>query len=378
MAIGALAVDAGMLYAVRAEAQRIADASALAGASAFLGTPLSTSVAVDSAKHWAKELAGRNTIFRTPVDTSLVSETGLTETSNEVYVEVDPTDRIVRVRVRRPGIGLWFARILGVQTVDVGAWAAAQAADAGRANCMKPFTIPDQGYQLPRDLGRLDTIKAADPTSSGVDPFYFPWEMPIDDPNMNQYCPNLNNPHSDPFNYGDDFPSVPVTGGNCDNSGDPAKCWYQANICNQNCAEVSLGTTYNVITGNVTGKSSFGVNTLIEQDPDIEWDGSRLVRNGMPVDDLNSPRVIKIPLYDPAVYHSPNQRTIEFSGIALFFLEDGPGSPTADPGVPWGPDDMYDTEDLTMQMVGRFLAYAPGSGGGEITTPFSRYLRLIE
>jgi uncharacterized membrane protein len=149
LAISALAVDIGMLYAARGEVKRIADASALAGASAFLGVPVSISMAVDSAKVRAKLHAGRSSILHTPVDTSFVSENDLTETSKEIFVEVDPQNRLVRVRVQRRGIGLWFARLLGTETAHVGAWAAAQAANPNRATRLARYTIPYQNYRLP-------------------------------------------------------------------------------------------------------------------------------------------------------------------------------------------------------------------------------------
>ena len=125
----ALAIDLGMAFTARSEAQRVADAAALAGGSAYLDFNVSdvTQPATDRAYDYAL----RNTVRNVGVD------------SSEVTVQVIPDSMKIRVWITRQTLPTWFARILGIDDVDVGAMAAAQAFQAGEARCLKPFAVPD-------------------------------------------------------------------------------------------------------------------------------------------------------------------------------------------------------------------------------------------
>ena len=125
----ALAIDLGMGFTARSEAQRIADAAALAAGSAFLDFKPGNAVTVAEAR--AYDYALRNSIRGQVVD------------SSEVTVQVIQAERKVRVWIDRTGLGTWFARILGIDFLDVGAMAAAEATEAGTARCLKPFAVPD-------------------------------------------------------------------------------------------------------------------------------------------------------------------------------------------------------------------------------------------
>src|SRR5581483_7405405 len=101
LAMAALAVDVGMLLKVRSDAQRAADAAALAGAQEFMtGKP------------------------------------------QEAYVQVIPDSAKVRVFVRRSATPTWFGHLLGLDFVPISVRAAARAAETGSGKCVKPFAIP--------------------------------------------------------------------------------------------------------------------------------------------------------------------------------------------------------------------------------------------
>src|SRR5690242_13083908 len=90
LGMSALAIDYGMVKAAKAEAQRAADAGALAGASAFLELA-KTDLSVGSvATARAKEFAAKNEIHRVAVDPN-----------SEVNVVVTPADEKVKVTVTR-------------------------------------------------------------------------------------------------------------------------------------------------------------------------------------------------------------------------------------------------------------------------------------
>src|SRR5690606_28861434 len=123
----------------RSEAQRAADAAALAGASGYreYDPQVHPMLAVDRARQLAYEYATRNTIRGTPID------------SSEVFLETDHQEYFIRVTVRRPAVELGFARIFGINSLPVTARAAA-VADPGNSTstCIKPFGIPDMWEEM--------------------------------------------------------------------------------------------------------------------------------------------------------------------------------------------------------------------------------------
>ena len=138
IALLALAIDLAALFDARSEAQRAADAAALAGASAFLEyqQDYARGVAVDR----AVEYATSNVIRGEPV------------AAEDVTVTVNEDSATVRAHIRRAGVATWFARLFGVDAVDIGAEATAWAGEAGAAQCLKPFAIPDMWHETTDDL----------------------------------------------------------------------------------------------------------------------------------------------------------------------------------------------------------------------------------
>jgi hypothetical protein len=132
LALLSLGIDMGMAYTARAEAQRVADAAALAGASAFLDF-VNPADAVGTARQRAEEYAELNFVRNRRV----VAE------EPEVLVWVIPDSQKVRVRIERSELPVWFARFLGRDDLTVSARAAAWAAAAGSSDCAAPFSIPD-------------------------------------------------------------------------------------------------------------------------------------------------------------------------------------------------------------------------------------------
>jgi len=224
LALLALGIDLGGLFNARSEAQRAADAAALAGASAFL--EYQESAAHQEARARAVEYATSNEIRNQGI------------APEEVSVWVDLEAATVRTFVRRDAVPTWFARLFGVDAVDIGAGATAWAGEAGAATCVKPFAVPDmweetaddvnhnriwdegehwrydpsegdryagysgsggtanetgygghwrdsgvdaQGRRYDRDYGRRITVKVTDPHDAYVPSFFLPWVLPADD-----------------------------------------------------------------------------------------------------------------------------------------------------------------------------------------------------
>ena len=135
LGLTALAVDLGMLMGARAEAQRVADAAALAGAGVLSGAADDEAVA----RSTAIQYAALNDIRKVAAEVL------------EEDVDVEPDNWLVRVRTFRieergnPMTNV-FARAFGVDTSDVSAVAAARWNPAGGASCLLPFVLPDRWW----------------------------------------------------------------------------------------------------------------------------------------------------------------------------------------------------------------------------------------
>lgn len=135
LGIGALAVDVGLLLTARTEAQRVADAAALAGAAAFIHAPGDVE---NVARMWAKEFAAKNEVRKVPV------------TLRDEDIDVLMDEEKVRVRVWRTDdwggpITTYLARVFGVGSAGVMVVAAAEAAQgATAAKCLLPLAMADR------------------------------------------------------------------------------------------------------------------------------------------------------------------------------------------------------------------------------------------
>jgi hypothetical protein len=137
-----LGIDLGMAYTARAEAQRVADSAALAGASAFLEVVYAEDAKEDAYER-AFQYAGLNAVRKQRVDVEVVSADENFRSSRDVTVQVLIAEEKVRVWVRRTGLPTWFARLLGQDELRVAAMAAARAMASGTSACIMPFAIPD-------------------------------------------------------------------------------------------------------------------------------------------------------------------------------------------------------------------------------------------
>jgi len=136
--MAALAIDLGLVYGARTEAQRSADAGALAGASVMLDQKANASAVRAVASDWA----GRNRVQ------------GLPPLVEEADIDVRMDSSLVRVRVHRseiqganPPVRNLFARALGLPTSNVTAAAAAQVMAASTAACVLPIALVDRWWK---------------------------------------------------------------------------------------------------------------------------------------------------------------------------------------------------------------------------------------
>lgn len=397
MGMAALAIDLGMLLKVRAEAQRGADAAALAGASAFL-LGIGTAAETDSAIQRAMRVADTNYMAGSKIDTA-----------SEVTVTVLADSFKVRVRVRRASVATWFARVLGLNSFPVGAKAAARVVTAGGARCVKPLAIPDMW----QDGGDVNGNRQVDSTSEtwiwGGAPqndyyrrytpltFTTPPASPPADTNSAVYdgtgygslWRGLIRDYGRQLTLRDDGNAS--SGGNC-LTAQGNKClqpgwWALWLMQGENTADLPslitgcrsqptyVDSLYPTQTGQIGGLAK-SIQDVLDSDPGATWDpngvdpltqqtgtvtGSTLGNNWR-----QSPRTWIMGVFDPStvVTDSKGQiKEVKFNNYALFFFEGcaGPGKKCGGP---------------KSDLVGRFVGFAPGSGPGNSTLTY--LLQLVE
>ncbi len=150
LGVGALSLDLGVLYVARSEAQRTADASALAAAkkiieSGYTSGLVTLDVAEALARQEAIAVGAQNTVAG---QTAQILDADVTFNFN---TEKNPrvTVLVQRITARSNAVPTSFARILGVNEVDVSATATAEAFNpSGGAvpigtDCVKPWILPN-------------------------------------------------------------------------------------------------------------------------------------------------------------------------------------------------------------------------------------------
>jgi hypothetical protein len=201
-------------------------------------------------------------------------------------------------------LNLYFARVLGMNTANITAAAVAEIASLGGTGDLKPWAIPDLEYTL----GDPVTLKAgelgAPGTSSG---FFYPVDFP-------------------PLNRG-----TPVGGAQA----------YGENILYGAQDEVFVGDELLVEPGNMIGPTAHATHELISQDPNAYWGGESVDGSAYP--GFSSPRIIKIPFYDPNLAPDSGRNTIIIVRLGAFFIEGFRGR----------------------NLIGRFIEITtPGTSGG--------------
>jgi hypothetical protein len=326
MAATTLAIDVGMFMTAKTQAQNSADAGALAGAIALGFNSFTDRSSTGPAVTAAISAAKANSVMgaQPAVDPPDVTFPNDPVTGQPTRVRV----QVFRTAARTNPIPTLVGPLFGVPTVDIGAAATAEASPANAATCVKPFMIPDRwkepngapfnpltstytrydnrgnlvppaqrdtyvpagqtgytGYTA-ADKGTQLILRAG--TGNNIEPtMYYSWKMPGD------------------------------TGGN----------FYRNNIsgCNTSVISFSPDTPTYLIQepGNMVGPTNQGIDDLIAQDPNAQWNTSCMCVSGSRFG--ISPRVTPLPLYDPEYYAvgKANGRNADFklANVMGFFID---------------------------------------------------------
>lgn len=371
----ALAVDVGLWLNTKAEAQRAADAAALAGASVWMEAGLGEV----EAEARARDYAARNYVGHTVIDPY---------DSDQFAVTVFPVEQKVRVTIRG-GTSALFSRLLGRTVLGVGATAEARVMGGIAVKCVKPWALPDQwaddgdaryegeryqqfdpsdpfdqnstGWGTPNEISSLNTsfgaevmLVHASPDSAVVPSIALPFDMPLDTLMDAGVCKN-----------------VP--------GGEQAAALYSRNICgcNQNDVVIDGSASYPILTSTTAkqGIVNNNIKDILASDPNARWNPDA---NGYDADNpwasepvidsdyefwMDSPRVFRVALFDPsqlADFVPGGNNTVKFNNIALFFLEGRV------------------MEQGNLEGVrGRFIGYPPPASRQGITTSMPKILQLV-
>lgn len=309
MAATTLAIDVGMLMTARTQAQTAADAGALAGAVALAynsSTNLTASgPAVQSAVNAAlgNQVMGQN-VSVSPGDVTFLPDP-MTGAMTRVQVQV------FRNSARGNPVSTMIGQIFGINTADVNATAIAESVPANASNCVRPFAIPDKWTEKQT------------PTWDPTDSFNASFLPPTFSPDIYKSVTDVGYTGYKKTNVGLQLTLMPsagnvqasqyyalnLPGGN-----------YQDNLQNCSGTKISIGDTIAALPLN-NAQTFSGLNALIAQDPGAYWDttASRVVSTMNP-----SPRIITVPVYDPALYDqglaagNPQIRVGDFIG---FFIQ---------------------------------------------------------
>jgi len=313
----ALAIDVGMLTVTRTEAQRVADAAAMAGAGALIQVPNSA-----YARAQAKQTAGYNDIRGSQAEV-LDQDVDVDLGAREVTV------RVLRTSERGNPVGTFFARIFGVNTVDISAHATAWVTPAGGINCLLPVTIPDRWYEAGGSGNSEDSF---DPDKGDE---YVPWQVPGSDP------PAYNTAFT---GYTQSDIGTQITIKSNSGGGDYNPSWYypwrpplqagaddyRTNVssCVDPTIDYGVGMEVETEPGNMLGPTVQGFEDLIAQDPTAVWNEQldcitdatdALSSNGSAC--RSSPRIRPVPLFDPTSGPANGASTFAFTNFAGLFVE---------------------------------------------------------
>lgn len=326
----ALAVDVGMMVTTRTEAQRVSDLSALAGAGILAINPDDSVSAVTEAINFA----AFNTV-RGDVAVVLPGDVDVNLDSSTVTV------RMVRTETRGTPVGTFFARIFGVNTVNITTTATAIAEPVGPnwgEDCLLPIMLPDRWSE------------------NGLDPNYPPSADDSFDPEGSD---NPGKEDTTPDDY-----EATITGYNAGSVGDrieihkagggggglnmswyypwtpfdeadqlvddgPGAATYQARFTT--CLEGTYLVGDSVLTepGAMVGPTNFGFDDLDMTDAEMEWrdpDGDGPI-SGCPYRpstgacDYNTPRVRPMPMFDPTEAPDMGRKIVHVRNFGQVFVE---------------------------------------------------------
>ncbi len=323
MGFSALAVDTAYMYMKRASLQTAADAGVLAGAS----TLLSYGGDLDEIRAVAVEFARMN-LKEEDVPENAVLESDVLFLRDGEPNEDDPNQVELSIRLageRSNALGLYFGRVIGVDSADLLVTARAGIVSMTTSKCIKPFMVPtkfiwddlaepvgssyrgnDQldvnsylemasievlGYK-DADMGATILLKPGDPSLAMVPSYYNLIDLP-------------------PVNKGTPIPGAAMLKENI------LGCFGSNSL-----EVVEAGDIMQLEPGNKVGPTRSAINEVINSDPGAFWNSATRAIEGSEFEDpMASPRVAIVAFYDPRVPPIPGRSSLEVYQLGAVFIE---------------------------------------------------------
>lgn len=349
MAFSAFAIDYGLFWESRRQAQNSADAAAMSGAISLAYDDPSDSTGVVASA--AYEISQKNLVWGEAP--SVIAATDIHTPATGFTCPDDGTPNCVRVDVYRTAargdaLPIFFGQLVGLVSQDVRATATAKVQTANSTDCLKPWAVIDRWdeywpqpptpavpWNLNSTFDKYDSHGNLDPSIPPADYDYYDPPVAPDHfgtgfhpynksgqptPDLGLHLTLKQGTQSD-FNYAAGWFSelnlFDSRGGND----------YENNI--KHC----VGVTYtigdqlpiNTKPGQTVGPTAHGVeqdvDSLINQDPNAEWDpvNKKVINSDFGI----SPRIVAIPLVDPDAMANANKNgfaSVPIANIAGFFV----------------------------------------------------------
>ena len=354
LGITALGVDVGYMYTARHELQRSTDAGALAGASAFINGSWSDPGVRALADSRARTFAAKDKVAAAALSPG-----------SEISVAFPSAER-VRVQASRT-VPLFFSRLFLGPTKTITASSVAEASAAGsNVKGLKPWGIPfpwedtngneeyDPGETVHRYCPTEESARAVPPATGGdarpdsllarttewlagvltpLSAIACIKPPPPSETPTSGFCVGtrvvlkIGTPQNSPKNPSG-IPSLQQESGHffalaLDGKGGSV---YRDTIVDGSKTSYSVGDAVTLEPGNKVGPTRQGVNELINADPTSQWNAAA----GLPESNqyhagdgswMNSPRVVRIPIYDPEIALKQGRSTMVIASFAGFWIE---------------------------------------------------------
>ncbi|MEE8488127.1 MAG: pilus assembly protein TadG-related protein [Gemmatimonadota bacterium] len=352
----ALAVDVGMLNVARTEAQQVADGAALAGAGALILSPDNVDFATAEAIKFSSknDIQGARAVVR-PEDITV--DTDLDQV----------TVRVLRTQERGNPVGTFFARIFGVNTVNITASATAEASPAAGINCLLPLAIPDRWFEASGPGNDPDDFN---PEAGDT---YVPWMDTSTNP------ASFNDSYTG-YSTADIGRQIILKSNSANGGLNPS--WYypwrppgqaggsdyrtNINSCVDPTITFSVGMEVDAEPGNMVGPTKQGFQDLIGLDPHAVWNSNMQCVTDA-VDILSSAgsacrsswRIRPVPMFDPTESPLNGAHPFKFTNFAGIFIEGIQGN------------------DVMARWIG-YTALKPASPDQTTAGPQFKVLRLVK
>lgn len=349
MGFSAFAVDHGVLWSARRQAQNAADAGAMAGAISMGFVDMDDQA---RARQSALDAAALNLIWGEPPDVTPADVTFPNPCPSGPFPEGGNCIRVDVFRNQRPGgnpLPTFFGNLVGVTEQGVRATATARVLFGGSTNCLLPFAIPDKWLELwpapePWSDDAMFDIETGNPPT------------PIANPDV--YIPPMGNDPGTGFtresldaNDGGDFglqmtlrfndPHItrdraaagwyrPVRL----NEGDQGLPDFLAAILGCSPAVVGSGDSLTSENGQMSARRIIDtINEVVDRDPGATWNtslngGRGGIEGGCMAEGTCSlsPRVRPVPVYDPLDWaqrsgEGAGQTPLQITKVIGFFIE---------------------------------------------------------